>query len=272
MPFNGSGIFNPLITFEPNTLATAEDQNSQDADIAGGLSDCMTRDGQGPATAPISMGGFQINNVGSGVASTDVVNVGQLTVLLPTGTVLPFAGSSAPSGYLLCFGQLISRATYSALFGVIGTTFGVGDGTTTYQLPDMRGNLPAGADNIGGTPANRLTGYVVGTSGGTQSQTISTTNLPAHNHAVTDPGHVHTITDPGHVHTQPGGFTFVISGSGSGVLNVGSAGVTDASTPSAVTGISVNSATTGVTTQNTGSGTALPVVQPTLALNYMIKI
>jgi hypothetical protein len=71
MPFNGSGRFNPQITFVPNTLATAEDQNTQDTDIASGLSNCITRDGQSPAMANIYMGGFLINNVADPLALTD---------------------------------------------------------------------------------------------------------------------------------------------------------------------------------------------------------
>lgn len=56
-----------------------------------------------------------------------------------TGTVLPFAGEAAPNGWLLCYGQAISRTTYSTLFGIIGTTYGTGDGSTTFNLPDLRG-------------------------------------------------------------------------------------------------------------------------------------
>lgn len=55
-----------------------------------------------------------------------------------TGTVLPFAGSAAPTGWLFCHGQAVSRATYAELFGKIGTTYGVGDGSTTFNLPDTR--------------------------------------------------------------------------------------------------------------------------------------
>jgi len=58
---------------------------------------------------------------------------------VPPGVVLPFAGTSAPAGFLLCGGQAVSRATYAALFAAIGTTFGAGDGSTTFNLPDLRG-------------------------------------------------------------------------------------------------------------------------------------
>lgn len=67
----------------------------------------------------------------------------------PSGVVLPFAGSTAPSGWLLCFGQAVSRTTYASLFAAIGTAFGVGDGSTTFNLPDMRGRVPGGKDDMG---------------------------------------------------------------------------------------------------------------------------
>jgi microcystin-dependent protein len=63
---------------------------------------------------------------------------------IPTGTVIPYAGSTAPSGYLICNGSAVSRTTYSNLFSVIGTTYGAGDGSTTFNLPDLRGRVVVG--------------------------------------------------------------------------------------------------------------------------------
>jgi microcystin-dependent protein len=65
------------------------------------------------------------------------------------GLVLPYAGSSAPSGWLLCQGQAISRTTYAALYALCGTTYGVGDGSTTFNIPDLRGRLPVGIGSSG---------------------------------------------------------------------------------------------------------------------------
>src|SRR3990167_8716026 len=76
------------------------------------------------------------------------------------GVVVSFAGSTAPSKWLLCYGQAISRTTYAALFAVISTTYGVGDGSTTFDLHDLRGRVVAGKDDMGGTSANRLTDAV----------------------------------------------------------------------------------------------------------------
>ena len=92
---------------------------------------------------------------------------------VPTGVLNPYAGATAPAGWLLCFGQAISRTTYSTLFTAIGTTYGVGDGSTTFNLPDMRGQGTAGLDNMGGTSRDRVVdtdadvlGGEVGDSGG----------------------------------------------------------------------------------------------------------
>ena len=101
---------------------------------------------------------------------------------VPIGAVADFAGSTAPSGWLLCFGQLVSTTTYAARFVQLGTTYGSGAGT--FGIPDYRGRATLGQDNMGGSAANRITatvnydGTVLGNSGGGQSTTILTTNLP----------------------------------------------------------------------------------------------
>ena len=82
---------------------------------------------------------------------------------LPTGVVVPFAGATAPDGYLLCYGQAVSRSTYSDLFAAIGTTYGAGDGSTTFNLPDLRGRLPV----------HQGSNYVIGQAAGTESVTVT---------------------------------------------------------------------------------------------------
>jgi microcystin-dependent protein len=88
--------------------------------------------------------------------------LGGQTFLVPTGGILPYAGSSAPSNYLLCDGSLISRSTYATLFGVIGTTFGAGDGSTTFQLPNLKNRIPvgAGAATVVATFASRASNVI----------------------------------------------------------------------------------------------------------------
>jgi len=90
-----------------------------------------------------------------------------------TGEVTPFAGATAPAGTLLCFGQAISRTSYVGLFTALGTTHGAGDGSTTFNLPDLRGRVAAGKDNMGGANASRLTSVMnsttLGVVGGAQT-------------------------------------------------------------------------------------------------------
>ena len=133
--------------------------------------------------------------LGLSVSGVDV------TTLTPTGSVLAFAGSSAPAGWMLCDGQPISRTTYSALFAVIGTTYGVGDGASTFNLPDLRGRAIAGKDNMGGTPANRLTS--------TRSVTVST---------ISQSGSTVTVVTSS-AHGLDAGNTVVISGAGNPVFD-----------------------------------------------------
>ncbi len=77
---------------------------------------------------------------------------------LPTGMVCPFATTTAPDGWLECNGSAISRTTYSALFAIMGTAFGAGDGSTTFNLPDMRGNFMRGWDHGAGVDSGRVFG------------------------------------------------------------------------------------------------------------------
>lgn len=102
------------------------------------------------------------------------------TGTVPVGSVTAFAGANAPAGWLLCGGQTVSRTTYAGLFSVIGTTYGAGDGSTTFTLPDLRGRVIAGEDDMGGTAANRLTsggaginGTVLGAAGGAETVTLT---------------------------------------------------------------------------------------------------
>jgi microcystin-dependent protein len=109
----------------------------------------------------------------------------------PAGVVLPYAGSAAPSGWLLCAGQEVSRTTYAALDAVIGTTYGAytngsgGAGTTHMRLPDLRGRVPGGKDDMGGAAASRLTaggsgvnGATLGAVGGAETHILINSQLP----------------------------------------------------------------------------------------------
>jgi microcystin-dependent protein len=126
-------------------------------------------------------------------ADTEIVDkkyVDDNAVTSPTGTVVDYAGSTAPTGWLLCYGQAVSRTTYADLFAVIGTTYGAGDGSTTFNVPDLRGRVTAGKDDMGGTGASRLTsgsaaaldGTTLGQSGGDEEHTLTIAEMPAHTH------------------------------------------------------------------------------------------
>lgn len=111
------------------------------------------------------------------------------------GMMMDFAGSSAPSGWLLCDGSAISRTTYATLFAAIGTAYGTGDGSTTFNIPDARGRATVGKDNMGGTTAGRVTsalsgidGTALGAAGGLQDHQLTIGQMPAHQHFVISPG------------------------------------------------------------------------------------
>jgi microcystin-dependent protein len=107
---------------------------------------------------------------------------------IPLGGSLDYWGTTAPnSAFVFPYGQAISRSTYSALFTLFSTTYGVGDGSTTFNVPDVRGRVVAGKDDMGGSSANRLTdaadgldGDTLGDTGGDQTQALLNENLPAY--------------------------------------------------------------------------------------------
>ncbi|MDD2992973.1 MAG: tail fiber protein [Pygmaiobacter sp.] len=113
--------------------------------------------------------------------------------LQPTGTMVIYAGANAPNGWLVCNGATISRTTYADLFGILGTTYGAGDGSTTFAVPDMRGRVGVG---IGGSGVTTL-----GQTGGEQTHVITVTEMPQHDHRQKNSGigggESHAITNNG---------------------------------------------------------------------------
>ena len=106
--------------------------------------------------------------------------------LIPVGGLMPYAGAASPEGWLLCDGTAINRTTYANLFALIGTTYGSGNGTTTFNVPDMRSRMPMGAGAGTG-----LTSRALAATGGAESVVIASGNLPLHQHTI---AHTHGVT------------------------------------------------------------------------------
>lgn len=168
-----------------------------------------------------------------------------LSSMVQSGMVTPYAGDAAPEGWLLCRGQAVSRTTYAKLFGVIGTTYGTGDGTATFNVPDLRRRVAVGLDS---SDANF---NVRGKTGGASTVALKTAELPAHSHRVL------------------GGTN------GSERLRSGRAFLNDAGPEGGAWAGWFGSGYNGidnVSTSETGSGTGHNNLQPYITLNHIIKI
>lgn len=160
--------------------------------------------------------------------------------LSPVGVAVPYGGSSEPGGqsdgseWLLANGQAISRTSYATLFTLYGTTYGVGNGSTTFNLPDLRRRVPVGA---GGTGTGEL-GNSIGDTGGAEAHTLETSEIPSHQHEIWETGLYNSYTSDGSDGTG-------ISGSGSSQT---------------------------YNTQSIGGGGSHNNLQPSLVMNYIIRV
>jgi microcystin-dependent protein len=173
---------------------------------------------------------------------------------MPPGAILAFAAPALPNGWLLCDGSAISRVEYQNLFQAIGTTYGVGDHVTTFNLPDFRGRTLVGTGQGSG-----LTNRLLGQSFGAEQHTLSINEMPAHSHGVNDPEHAHPMGSGtvGQVWETAGGRTgrYAYGVTNHGVHN-------NPPTMGAHTGISLH---------ENGSSAAHNNMPPSLAINYIIK-
>jgi microcystin-dependent protein len=163
------------------------------------------------------------------------------------GEIRIFAGNFAPGAWNFCDGSLQSISVYTALFSIIGTTYG-GDGQTTFALPDFRGRLPVGTGTGPGLPS-----YELGQVGGHENVSMTTATMPAHTHATTFSARMPAFSEAGAA--DPTGAIL--------------ASLTNAYTNSP-TDSTLNPFTTSVTLGTIGQGIPFPVMQPYLALNYII--
>jgi microcystin-dependent protein len=262
MPRNGSGVYSLPAGYLATTgqAATASQHNTPLEDIASEITASLPTAGSKAMSGNLQMGTNKITGMGDGSATQDGATMANLIARMPAGVIVPYGGTSAPTGWLLCYGQAVSRATYADLFTAISTTYGTGDGSTTFNLPDLRGRVVAGQDDMGGSSANRLTnasggldGDTLGATGGAETHTLTTAELAVHSHA-------NSLSDPGHSHGTVA-YSGVTVGSGGARNHYETSG---GSTAAATTGISISNA-------NAGSGSAHNNVQPTIILNYIIR-
>jgi microcystin-dependent protein len=164
--------------------------------------------------------------------------------VLPVACIQMFAGTSAPSGWLLCNGQLVSRTTYAALFAAISTSFGAGDGSTTFAVPDLRNRFAVGVGTTGFTVA-------IGGTGGSKDSIVV-----AHTHTGT------TDSAGAHTHTVSGASTALTGSSGTG------ASETVVSTQTTSSAGAHQHTFTTASTGASGNNQNLP---PYLGLNYIIR-
>lgn len=200
------------------------------------------------------------------------------------GGVIDYTGpsTSVPFGYVLPYGQAISRTIYAAYFLLVGTTYGVGDGSTTFNVPDYRGRVGAGLDNMGGSDAGRLsTANTLGTAMGAETVTQAASDVAAHAHGVSittgteSTAHTHTrsmLTGYGGSAANPGntlnGGSFpppvFAANSGTG-YTFWETGNSSAQSTNHTHGVSGN-------TGNNSQTTSMNKMQPTITVNKILRV
>lgn len=286
MPRDDSGNYSlpPGSEAVTGTTIQASTHNTPLADIAQALTGSLARNGSGPMLAPLKLvdgtlaapamafnsetgTGLILTGNGIGFVKGGVliaeIGSGGFTAGVPVGAGMDFWGTTAPAGWIFAYGQALSRTTYAALFDKFGTTFGPGNGTTTFNVPDKRGRSSFGKDDMGGTSANRITnqsggweGDTLGAAGGAQTHSLTSAENGPHDHsgtAVAVGDHAHSVNASGtnaQVSTAQQNVTVPVA-SNNNTGNAGAHGHT----------LSINSS---------GSGSAHNNLPPGISCNYII--
>ena len=196
-----------------------------------------------------------------------------------TGSIMMFAGSTAPQGWLVCDGSAVSRSDYAGLFAVVGTAFGAGDGSTTFNLPDLSGRVVIGSS----------VSHPAASTGGEEVHTLTVSEIPAHAHEVGQHGHnngitittpelSHTITQATFTYSGPGGQGAAGSAGGSAAFSGASSVNASRTTNVAISDHAAADCTVsgGISdcaafdTESTGLDEAHDNMQPFVTLNYII--
>lgn len=197
MPRNSQGVYslpsgNPVV---PGTLIESTWANPTMSDIGAELTGSLPRNGSAGMTGPLIL-------ARDGQLPKEAVTFEQVTNALtgtnsfmPAGAIQAFAFNTIPTGWLECNGAAVSRTTYANLFATIGTTYGAGNGVTTFNVPDLRGEFIRGWDNGRSVDPNRVFGsnQAAANNPHTHSQAAHTHTIAPHNHTLTDPGHIHGV-------------------------------------------------------------------------------
>lgn len=202
------------------------------------------------------------------LSDADFATTALLEARVPVGAVNMWVTGTAPSGWLLCQGQAVSRSTYSALFSVLGTTYGAGDTSTTFNLPDLRGRVPMGAGTGRNVADNaNLTARTLGTKvSDAETHTLTSAEIPAHSHPNTVSG---TFAAATHYHGVNSNFTASYFLGNGFYYTEGSTVVANGTTN---TGPNDNTASVSISNaNNTGGGGAHNNVQPSTVINFIIK-
>lgn len=190
---------------------------------------------------------------------------------IPTGSIQAFSVTTPPTGWLLCDGAAVSRSTYATLFSLIGTVYGTGNGSTTFNVPNLKGKVIVGLDG------SQTEFDAMAETGGEKTHVLTEGELAAHTHvqdAHTHTQNSHNHTQDAHNHSVP---TWLNSGGGGGTTRAYAPDGGSSSTATTGNATATNQAATATnqdataTNQSTGSDTAHNNLQPYMVLEYIIK-